>query len=266
MTPNVPLAPAAVDLRISDLTGVFAEVEEKSIQVVGTQIEVRASVRHGNTDVLGGYTLSYALSSLPAGLYTLSYVARTRTLNGTYGASFTEGVWQFLVVEPGSDRVAVEYYNAARQHYFVTALPNEIASLDAGVFAGWARTGESIRVLATGSPSVGTLPVCRFYGRPEAGLDSHFYSASSDECSFIQSHWPAAWLLESDNVFGVAPIDTATGQCPVNLLAVYRVYNNRSDVNHRYTTSTAIQAQMVASGWIAEGVGEVPAVWCALPP
>ncbi|MCC7113348.1 MAG: hypothetical protein IT520_03075 [Burkholderiales bacterium] len=75
-----------------------------------------------------------------------------------YGPCFTERVWRYLVIDPGSDRVAVEYVNAARQHDFTTALANEIAAPDAGVFAGWARTGESMRVLAAGNAGVGTLP------------------------------------------------------------------------------------------------------------
>jgi hypothetical protein len=36
---------------------------------------------------------------------------------------------------------------------------------------------------------------------------------------------------------------------------VYRVWNQRFDSNHRYTTSTAIRDQMVARGGVAEGYG-----------
>ena len=126
VSPNVPKSSAMVGLRISDVTGVFAEVEEQSIQVNGFQIDVHAGVRHGNTSIMFGYELNYALPGLSAGLYTVTYSARTRTLNGTYGPYFTERVWRFLVIDPDSDRVAVEYVNAARQHYFTTALANEI--------------------------------------------------------------------------------------------------------------------------------------------
>ena len=151
VSPSIPASLATVNLRINDQTGLVAVVEDQSIQASGFQIEVRASVKLGNAFVMAFYELNYALPALPAGLYTVTYIARTRSLEGTYGPYFTERVWRFLVNDPGSDRVAVEYVNAARQHYFTTALANEIAALDAGVFAGWTRTGESMRVLAAGN-------------------------------------------------------------------------------------------------------------------
>ena len=87
---------------------------------------------------------------------------------------------------------AVEYYNAGLDHYFVTALPNEIAALDAGMFVGWQRTGLAFKVAAAGDTLPGSTPVCRFYGRPEAGLDSHFYSASPAECAAVQQNFAGA--------------------------------------------------------------------------
>ena len=49
--------------------------------------------------------------------------------------------------------------------------------------AGWVRTGQSLKGYAIGSTgSTGRRPVCRAYGNPAVGLDSHFYSASPDEC------------------------------------------------------------------------------------
>jgi hypothetical protein len=66
---------------------------------------------------------------------------------------------------------------------FITGNANEISDLDSGVHTGWARTGQSFKGYAIGS-SGGTTrrPVCRAYGSPAVGLDSHFYSASPDEC------------------------------------------------------------------------------------
>ena len=58
---------------------------------------------------------------------------------------------------------------------------------------------------------------------------------------------PRAWSPEAQSFAGS--------------IAVKRVYNNRfqlNDSNHRYTTSDAIYAVMVASGWVGEG-----AVFCA---
>ena len=44
---------------------------------------------------------------------------------------------------------------------------------------------------------------------------------------------------------------------------MYRVFSNRPDANHRYTTSRAIRDQMVAKGWLAEGDGPDLVVMCA---
>ena len=53
--------------------------------------------------------------------------------------------------------------------------------------------------------------------------------------------------------------DKKTGACPVGTIPVYRLWNQRVDSNHRYTTSAAIKAQMLAAGYFDEGV-----VMCAL--
>jgi hypothetical protein len=57
--------------------------------------------------------------------------------------------------------------------------------------------------------------------------------------------------------------DTTSGACPAGAVAVYRVWDNRTDSNHRYTTDAAIRAQMVAKGWIAEGYGPNQVIMCS---
>ena len=54
--------------------------------------------------------------------------------------------------------------------------------------------------------------------------------------------------------FAVALPDAA-GMCPNNWTAVYRLWNNRTDSNHRYTTDPAVKAQMLTRGYVAEGYG-----------
>ena len=159
--------------------------------------------------------------------------------------------------------VAVEYFDAALGHYFTTSIPAEIAALDGGMFPGWQRTGETLPVYAQGADGPdGTTPVCRFYGLPEKGLNSHFYSASPFECAAVQEKWGDSWLLESSDVFDVYPADAVTGACPFETTPVYRVYNNRPDANHRYTTSVAIRDSMVQAGWIPEGYGPNAVAFC----
>ena len=53
------------------------------------------------------------------------------------------------------------------------------------------------------------------------------------------------------------------GTCPAGTAPVYRVFSNRPDANHRYTTDRATRDAMVAMGWIAEGDGPDLVVMCA---
>ena len=190
------------------------------------------------------------------------------------GADFEAVDLSSLVVDPDSaatrpttaagGRTAVEFRRASVDHYFLSSDPAEIAALDAGVFAGWARTGLAFGVQPPGDRTgERRSPVCRFYGRPEAGLDSHFYSASPAECQAVIDRYGADWQLESPEVFVVALPDPATGACPAGTIAVYRVFNGRHDANHRYLTSIALRDAMVASGWIAEGYGLDAVAMCS---
>jgi uncharacterized protein DUF5648 len=160
---------------------------------------------------------------------------------------------------------AIEYYEPALDHYFVTASPIEIGALDAGQFPGWQRTGLSFQVYDSSTTLFGIVPVCRFYGLPAAGLDSHFYSASVSECAEVKQKFPGAWMLESDNVFEVWLPDAAAGQCPSGSIPVYRAWNNRADSNHRYTTDPTVQQAMIAKGYTAEGYGAaaMPVAMCS---
>ena len=158
----------------------------------------------------------------------------------------------------------VEYYRASVDHYFVTASPQEQRALDDGVRPGWVRTGATF--LAWTDPArapANARPVCRYYGRPEAGLDSHFYSAFADECDDVAAKFPAAWWFESPSVFYIEAPDRASGACPDATDPVYRVYDNRPDANHRYTTDASVRAAMLAAGWVPEGHGPQAVVMCA---
>ena len=161
----------------------------------------------------------------------------------------------------------VEYYRSDVDHYFITASPQEQAVLDDGTLRGWARTGVTFLAWTTAAAApAAAQPVCRFYGRPEAGLDSHFYSAFADECDAVRTRFPTQWQFESPAVFYVAAPDRATGTCPADTDPVYRVYDNRSDANHRYMLSLPVRATMTARGWVPEGYGPDAVVMCAPRP
>jgi hypothetical protein len=156
-------------------------------------------------------------------------------------------------------RVAlVEYYNPTLDHFFVTWRSNEIGILDAGVrLRNWFRTGAGLRAYPTMQP--GASPVCRFYIPPEQG-NSHFYGRGIAECDGTARSNPSFVLEDPAFMFTVLP---QAGACPVGTTPVYRVFSNRPDANHRYTTDRAVRDQMVALGWVAEGDGPDRVVMCA---
>ena len=160
---------------------------------------------------------------------------------------------------------AVEYYRPQFDHYFVTASVSEMAKLDQGTPSPltFARTGLEFNVWPAGTPPpTGASAVCRFYGLPEKGLDSHFFSAFPAECEAVKQRFAGTWLFETPDAF-VAGVPDAAGKCPGTTTSVYRLFNNRTDANHRYTTSRAVRDAMVAAGWIAEGYGQDGVAMCA---
>lgn len=159
---------------------------------------------------------------------------------------------------------AVEYFNAALDHYFVTVDVREIADLDSGKHAGWQRTGGSFTVFAAGKSGGAGTPVCRFYGLPSAGLDSHFYTANAAECAEIGTKYRGAWQLETTNAFEVWLPDAAAPYCDPGSPPILRLWNQRADSNHRFTTDGNVVAQMLLRGYVMEGVGAPsPVSMCA---
>jgi serine protease len=152
----------------------------------------------------------------------------------------------------------VEYYNAALDHYFITWVPAEQANLDAGLTpTRWNRTGFGFQAYTTVQP--GASPVCRYYIPPALG-DSHFFGRGTVECNNTGARNPTFVLEDAAFMQMFLP---AAGTCPANTLAIYRVFSNRADANHRYMTDRAVRDQMVAKGWLAEGDGPDQVVMCA---
>jgi uncharacterized delta-60 repeat protein len=155
-----------------------------------------------------------------------------------------------------------EFHNTLLDHYFITADPAEAAAIDAGAAGpGWERTGLGFRawIAAQGVPNAqlpgipgAASPVCRFYGTPGVGPNSHFYTVDAKECDAVRGD--AGWRFEGIGFYVIAP---AEGRCVFGTVPVYRAYNNKfaqNDSNHRYATSLAVIASMTRQGWIAEGV------------
>jgi len=154
------------------------------------------------------------------------------------------------------ERIAVEFYNASLDHYFITAEPDEAAMLDAGVLVpGWRRTGFDFKVHAPDSSS--GVAACRFFGTPGIGPNSHFFTIDAAECAKVRND--PFWTFESL----AFRADPPSGEdCPADRVPVIRLYNNGKggQANHRFLTSHSEIRDMLVQGWIREG-----AVFCALP-
>ena len=163
------------------------------------------------------------------------------------------------VLVAGAKLAAIEYYHAAFDHYFLTASTDEIAALDRGELAGWARTGRSFNTAASTTP--GAVPVCRYFSVAFAPKSSHFYSADATECALLRQG--SDWQFEGD-VFDMLLPDAA-GACPAENAPVYRLYNNGQGgaPNHRFTTDLTTRLQMLERGWVPEGHGPLGVVMCA---
>ncbi len=159
------------------------------------------------------------------------------------------------VAQVAGAATVVEFYNSKLDNYFLTSDAAEAAEIDKGsAGSGWSRTGEALQAgLRVG--------VCRFYGSQSPGPNSHFYTVDPGECAAlkkIQASTPDTeqrWNFEGLDFAATA---STNGACPNGTLSIYRAYNNGStrgvDSNHRITSSVTAIKEVVARGWINDGV------------
>jgi hypothetical protein len=223
---------------------------------------------------------SFEYSSLPTdGVHALLRdggvaLARLPTQACWFGAPGCSG-------EPLIDQLpvtAVEYYNAALDEYFLSASAPDIDALDSGRLKGWSRTGSLFLVGGTPNVLPGAVPsitgvtqsVCRYYLPPTSG-DSHFMSASPDECAAVHEQHPD-FVLETAAAFYAGSPDLASGQCPASYVdfndnvftwrPIYRLWNGRADTNHRCVRDLITRELMIEKGWISEGYGPFGVAFC----
>ena len=153
-------------------------------------------------------------------------------------------------IEPTAQ--AIEYYNASLNHYFVTAFPEEAAMLDAGsVVKGWARTGVTFNAWRDAADDPAAVPVCRFFGTPGVGPNSHFYTADAAECAIVKGN--PDWTYEAIAFHVEVP---QGGACKAGAEAVYRSFHpgaNVGESNHRFLPDLTMHQKM-ASASTLEGV------------
>jgi hypothetical protein len=209
--------------------------------------------------------------------------ADTFTLTATAGGIVADGVggvfWcsnldcfgpaygQIASINPGHARVT-EFQNTILGHFFMTGDESEKTAIRNGLAGqGWVETGQNFWAW-TPTVTQESAFVCRFYGDPIKGPNSHCYSASTDECRGLlnlQESTPASqprWNSEG-YAFKVSLPDRP-GHCRGDNLPVYRAYNNAfsrgADSNHRYALDRALLQPLVAQGWTEEGL-----VFCVPP-
>ena len=251
-----------------------------AISAVSPKSFAKLGAGYANTDfkVRGGtppYAWSISTGALPPGLVQnaqTGVISGNPTQKATFdftvkvadAAGLNSRIAYFITVNdtglPGSIARVVEYYHNVLDNYFITAELVEQAAVDAGAAgAGWRRTGGTFK-------AGGTNQVCRFYGNnntnPATGIrfgpNSHFYTADAAECAGLKAAYTPnakSWSFESNDFSTTPPVN---GGCAAGLVPVYRAYNNGFargiDSNHRITSGQAAIADVVARGWIVEGV------------
>ena len=185
--------------------------------------------------------------------------ARVARMEQVAGGSSEEVTIDVLLPETpqaGEARVT-EFYNTDLNHYFLTPYLAEALGIDQGLAGpGWQRTGLDFNAWQDGTTK-GT-PLCRFYGTPGIGPNSHFFTADPAECAFVKLD--PGWTFEGLTTRVQIPAD---GNCSLDTIPVYRLYNNRfsqNDSNHRYTTSRRVRDDTGEQGWSVEGT-----VFCVVP-
>lgn len=144
---------------------------------------------------------------------------------------------------------AIEYVNDISGHYVLIRDPAERAAVEGGAAGpGWRRTGYLFEV-SPPSTEVVDGNVCRFYA---PSVNSHFHTGFAAECNYLRDN-PTGWIFEKFDFFAPLP----RGSCQFMMTPVHRLYNNRGlagDPNHRYTADAEVHGEMLARGWIDEGI------------
>jgi len=155
------------------------------------------------------------------------------------------------------ETLVTEFYNTDLNHYFMTPYLAEANGILAGAAGpGWMRTEIDFNAWQDGAAT--GVPMCRFYGTPGRGPNSHFFTAEAAECAAVMRD--PGWTFEG---LTMRVVPAVGGVCALDSIPVFRVYNNRyafNDSNHRYTTSRMTREQMKSRDWVDEGT-----VFCVVP-
>jgi Repeat of unknown function (DUF5648) len=196
--------------------------------------------------------------AVPAGYYPTLLITRDDGSDSWPFSVALSSTNEFMNTESVTAGV-FEFYAPSLNHYFVTANTAEAANLANNPQLGWRLTGDiQIHANRVAQFVPGFAGVCRFYGHPTIGPNSHFYTADEGECNFLkqlQLSTPFGRPRWNYEEISFASIATSAGQCG-SYSPVVRFYNNgaaANDSNHRYVTTQASYDTMVRAGWRNEG-------------
>jgi hypothetical protein len=241
----------------ADVTAPLFMTEQAINNMAGTRFVVSLpDVAHGLASENAPEVFTWALTFLDAHLkdpatrrLSRAKVARMEQVAGGSSEEVTVDVLVPETPQAGEARVT-EFHNTDLNHYFLTPYVAEALGIDQGSAGpGWERTGIDFNAWQDGT-AVGT-PLCRFYGTPGLGPNSHFFAADPLECEFVKLD--PGWRFEGLTARVQVPVG---GVCALDTIPVYRLYNNRfaqNDSNHRYVADAAVYQSMQAQGWKGEG-------------
>jgi uncharacterized protein DUF5648 len=152
-------------------------------------------------------------------------------------------------IAPYPSKTVHELFNSFTRHYVLLSDPVEIAGVLRGdVGPGWVATGYTFQAR---NEALAPPNICRFHA--PAPTSSHFFTGNAGECAFLRNN-NTGWDFEKMDFSIEVP---QAGDCPAPLVPIYRVYNNRarfSDANHRFVHDATTRDEMLAAGWVDEGV------------
>jgi len=93
--------------------------------------------------------------------------------------------------------------------------------------------------------------VCRFFGTPGIGPNSHFYTAYAHECGIVRND--SHWMEEGVTFRARLPVG---GVCDAGDVTVSRLFSAGATTTasrHRYVVDAATADAMQAQGFVLEG-------------
>lgn len=155
-----------------------------------------------------------------------------------------------------------EFYVPSQDTYFVSPSREDALAIDEYASSSLYRTWRGFYAWPSIDQSdAGAVAVCRWFFK--APVSTHFYSAKQSDCDLVRSVYgsqPNVAEEESYGRFFVMP-PNASGGCDVKYQPVYRLFNGRvteQKANHRYTAHPSDRRELIARGWVDEGVA-----WCS---